>query len=506
MSPFVFPIPEIDWTQLVPVLAVSIGGILALIWQLVHRGRSNAGILGVCVVSLAITMGYLGAQMMREVPSVETFGNMVFTDAFGLSMQFLLALSCLLILFFSEDYLHEKGISFAEFYPLAMWATAGAMIMASTKSLLMVFVGLEILSISLYALAGLSKYETRSQESSIKYFLLGAFASAFLLYGIAFIYGATGSIHLDSIYVAAGSANDVVRVPLTFGIALMFVGLLFKAALAPFHQWTPDVYQGAPTNVTALLATVSKIAAVAFLFRVMDVVSPMAHIWVPLLSGVAVLTMVLGNVQALVQTDVKRIMGYSSISNAGYLLVALIARMQNPERITPLAITIFLAGYVVMTLGSFGVFTLLTRNGKEFTDLKDLRGLFQTHPFAAAALAVFLCSQIGVPIFAGFWGKLMIFSDALGVGLNALAIIMAITSVISAFYYLVIIRAAFVDKSEVAPGTPALAPMRGGLKLVTWVCLVGTVLAFLAISPLSKYYESNNSFVKAPAAVEVAQR
>src|SRR5205085_6526905 len=214
---------------------------------------------------------------------------------------------------FSEGYLREKRIAFAEFYPLVLWSTSGAMLMATSRNLLVIFLGLEVLSIALYVMAGMSRSEEKSEESALKYFLLGAFASGFLLYGIAFLYGASGSLRIDDIAASWASAEPFARTLLVFGISLILVGLSFKSAFVPFHQWTPDVYQGAPTNVTAFMASVSKIAALATLWRFVTDTNALTDFYVPILFTIAILTMTIGNIVALVQKDIKRILGYSSI-------------------------------------------------------------------------------------------------------------------------------------------------------------------------------------------------
>src|SRR5205085_2348323 len=277
---------------------------------------------------------------------------------------------------FSEGYLREKRIAFAEFYPLVLWSTSGAMLMATSRNLLVIFLGLEVLSIALYVMAGMSRSEEKSEESALKYFLLGAFASGFLLYGIAFLYGASGSLRIDDIAASWASAEPFARTLLVFGISLILVGLCFKSAFVPFHQWTPDVYQGAPTNVTAFMAAGSKIAAIAALFRVLESSGTMINYWLPGLAVVAVFTMTVGNLVALMQKDVKRILGYSSIAHAGYILVAILAHarsVENPSLNGDIGFSTtayYLLSYSVITIGAFAVISLVARKGREHTTLK----------------------------------------------------------------------------------------------------------------------------------------
>src|SRR5437588_3183219 len=344
---------------------------------------------------------------------------MMVNDRFGNVMQLLLVISCGLCIAFSENYLREKRIAFGEFYPLVLWSTSGAMLMATSRNLLVIFLGLEVLSIALYVMAGMSRSEEKSEESALKYFLLGAFASGFLLYGIAFLYGASGSLRIDDIAATWASADPFARTLLVFGISLILVGLSFKSAFVPFHQWTPDVYQGAPTNVTAFMAAGSKVAAIAALYRVLDASGVMADYWLPGMTVIAVLTMTVGNLIALMQKDVKRILGYSSIAHAGYILVAVLAHAKSVSNQGSVGLigfgttAYYLLAYAVMTIGAFAVISLSAKDGRERTTLDDLHGLYKRDPFAAGALVVFMASLIGVPPTAGFIGKLFIFSDAL---------------------------------------------------------------------------------------------
>jgi NADH-quinone oxidoreductase subunit N len=387
---------------------------------------------------------------------------------------------------FSESYLREKKIPFWEFYPLVLWSAFGAMVMASTKNLLMIFLGLEVLSIALYVMAGMSRTEQKSEESAIKYFLLGAFASGFLLYGIAFIYGGTGNIHLDLVKYGWGQGTPGGQGLILFGLGMMLIGLCFKASFVPFHQWTPDVYQGAPTNVTAFMATVSKIGAFGALFRVLDACAPFKEYWIPALGVIAVLTMTIGNLVALTQRDVKRILGYSSIAHAGYILVGILAYFKLPDDGTATIQTVvyYLLSYLLMTAGAFAVISLTAKNGREGTNLKDLNGLYQRSPLGAAALVVFVASLIGIPPLAGFVGKYGIFRDALAANLTWLAIALAINSVLSIAYYLAIAHAAFVgdegDAAEVA--RPSI-----GISSATLICMIGVIAAGILANPLSQF-------------------
>nr|HWA83351.1 NADH-quinone oxidoreductase subunit N [Fimbriimonadaceae bacterium] len=406
---------------------------------------------------------------------------------FGLTMQLLIIGATFLAILFSEGYLREKRIPFGEFYPLMLWSAVGAMVMATSRNLLMIFLGVEILSIALYVMAGMSRSEEKSEESALKYFLLGAFASAFLLYGIALTYGATGSLNLSSVAVAWNGHDPNAKTLLLFGLAMMLIGLSFKASFVPFHQWTPDVYQGAPTNVTTFMASASKIGAFAALVRVLQGfnISGLTEYWLPALTWVAILTMVVGNLVALVQKDVKRILGYSSIAHAGYMLVALLAHFSNPDKVSLNTLIYYLLSYSLMTIGAFAVISLVAKGGKEGTRLKDLHGLWQRQPLAAGALILFVVSLIGVPPTSGFFGKMMIFTDAVSAGLVPLAVVLATTSIISVYYYLGIARAVFVADEDAAKARSA--PMNPGLAAACLICSVGVIAVVVAFSPVMNF-------------------
>jgi len=476
---FNFPVPESNWSAILPVILVILGGIAGLIAEMAGPKRDNGRIVAISVTGLLLAA--ISLVGLSGVSPVESFGGMILLDGFGVSMQLAMVVGTLLVILFSEPYMREKGISFGEIYPLMLWALAGGMLMASTRNLLMMFVGLEILSVALYVLAGISRREEKSEESAIKYFLLGAFASGFLLYGIAMIYGATGSLSLEFLNIAWATGDSTTRTLIGFGLGLLFVGLGFKCSFVPFHQWTPDVYQGAPTNVTAFMATVGKVAAFASLTRLIDAATPIRDIWLPALSVIAVLTMIYGNVVALRQTDVKRILAYSSIANAGYVLVGIIARGLNPEESNPNTIFFYSLGYVLMTVGAFAVVSLGAKSGGEATDLKSLNGMWRRSPLAAVCLVVFMASLIGLPPTAGFLGKALIFFDAIAAGQVGLAVVLAVASIVSVSYYLAIIRAAIVTENEDATPTK-LSPSVAAACLA---CAVGVVAVLVFYAPLS---------------------
>lgn len=476
MNPlFNFAPPEIDLAVILPALIVALTGIFALIAEMARPKKNNDFIVWVSLAGLLLA-GLLTGRGFA-FPAAETMGGMAVHDTFGSLMQFAVILATFLAVAFSEGYLRDKRIPFGEFYPLVLWSATGAMIMCGTTNLLMIFIGLEILSVSLYVMAGMSRTEEGSSESALKYFLLGAFASGFLLYGIALIYGATGTLSLESITSVWMHRDPTSRSLIVFGVGLILIGLGFKASLVPFHQWTPDVYQGAPTNVAAFMATGSKIAAFAAITRVLESAVLFRAYWMPALSVLAVLTMCVGNLVAVTQKDVKRILGYSSIAQAGYVLVAILSHVNRPQDVGTGTITYYMFGYTAMTIGAFAIVSSLARENGESTRLEDLRGLYRRSPFAAFALVVFMASLIGIPPTVGFAGKLFIFNDAIRAGLTPLAIVLAVNSIVSAYYYLAIARAAVTDAGTETESRPIkLNPGVLGACALGLVGVVGAVL------------------------------
>ncbi|MEQ1822622.1 MAG: NADH-quinone oxidoreductase subunit N [Fimbriimonadaceae bacterium] len=477
-----FQIPtDLDFNLIMPTLMVALTGIFALLMQVVQKKRDNRPIIFISLVGLLCAAGAVVRQF--GMPDAGAFAGMVLRDQFTLVTHLILIFACAMTLVFSEGYLQQKKIAFSEFYPLVTWATCGGMIMVSTNNLLVMFLGLEMLSIALYVLAGMSRSEQRSEESAIKYFLLGAFASAFFLYGIAFFFGTTGSLDLTAMSAAYSAAPQNGQVMALFGVMMLLIGLAFKSGMVPFHQWTPDVYQGAPTNVTAFMAVGSKVAAIAALYRVFQEIRPMADVLMTPLMVIAGLTMVIGNVVALRQKDIKRVLGYSSIAHAGYLLTGLLANYVAPDKAPSVTTLYFLVSYAFVTLGSFAVISLIAKDGKEVTKIDELKGLYRRSPFAAIALLLFMVSLIGIPPTAGFVGKLKIFQDALAADLAPLAIILAISSVISVYYYLVIAHKAFVEEDAERATMPITKPVM----IASVICMAGVILAGIFNSPVTSW-------------------
>ena len=477
--------PEIEWAAISPLL-VLVGGALLLLTasSLTPRrpGRSVYALFTLVTCGGAIVAAAALWDRVQD-PGRGEFTALVDSltiDGFSIFFTVLIALSVALTALLADDYLRREGLEGPELYALMLLSGAGGIVMAMANDLIVVFLGLEILSIALYVMAGMHLRRVESQESAIKYFVLGAFSSAFLLYGIALVYGATGSTNMSEI--ATFLSRNVLESEglLLAGFALLLVGLGFKVAAVPFHVWTPDVYQGAPSPVTAFMASASKAAAFAALLRVFfSTFSTHATDWRPIIWVLAVLTMVVGAVLAVVQRDVKRMLAYSSINHAGFILVAVEA---NTERGVAGAL-FYLLAYAFMVIGSFAVVTLVCRRGDHAHDLDDYRGLSGERPVLALAFTVFLLSQAGVPLTAGFFAKFYVIGAAADAESYALAVIAMITAVISAFLYLRIIVTMYFQGEEVE-GDAATGRQRIAIPFGAGLSLAVAVLFTLAVGIL----------------------
>jgi NADH-quinone oxidoreductase subunit N len=480
-----FPTPEVAWSAIVPLL-VLVGGSLVLLtvaalttraWP---RGTSTA-ITIVTAAAAAIT----SVGMHHRVTDVDrgpftAIAGAITVDAFSILLTVVICTGVALAALLSDDYLRREGLDGPELHALLLLSATGGVVMAMANDLIVLFLGLETLSIALYVLAGFHLRKAESQESAMKYFVLGAFSSAFLLYGIALTYGATGSTNLSRIneFLSANvlESNGL----LLAGFGLMLVGLGFKVAAVPFHTWTPDVYQGAPTPVTAFMASASKAAAFAALIRVFTTTFDLYRVdWTPIVWALAVLSLVVGSLLAIVQTDVKRMLAYSSISHAGFILVGIEAATDRGTQ----ASLFYLLAYTFMVVGSFGVATVVGRTGDSRHSLDDYRGLSASRPTLALAFTVFLLAQAGVPLTTGFLAKLYVIGAAAASHSYALAIIAMVASVVSAFLYLRIIVAMYMAEPDAEDGAPAISvPFGAGVALL--VCVAFTVGVGIAPDPV----------------------
>ena len=466
--------PAVDFGVVLPVLIVLAAAALVLLLDLLPPRESKTHLGGVALVGV---LGALLATVARWGGEARAFRDMVRLDDYALFFDLIICYAVSLVIMLSMDYLSRTGGESGEYYALVLFATAGMMLMASAGDLIVVFLSLELMSLSLYVLAGLFKTRLTSSEASMKYFLLGAFATSFLLYGIALIYGATGSTNLDRIAAAipAKGSGPLVLV----GLAMLLVGFGFKISSVPFHMWAPDVYEGAPTSITALIATGSKAAAFAALIRVLVV--GLRHVqpdWSVLLWGVAVLTMTVGNVVALAQSNLKRMLAYSSIAHVGYMLMGLVAGGAEGAG----AVLFYLLAYTFTTVGAFGAIGLCARAGEEAVEVADYAGLARRHPVLAATLAAFFLSLIGIPPLAGFVAKFYLFGSAVRAGYVWLTVVAVLNSAVAAYYYLRVIVYMYMrePEGEVVAVAPSLA---GGLALS--IALVGIVLLGLIPAPFA---------------------
>ena len=475
MSPdLVFP--PVALTPLLPALVVLGAGALVLLLDLLPPRDSKAHLGGVALIGILVAML---ATVVRWVAGTEerAFRDMILLDRYALFFDLIICYAAALVVMLSMDYLARTGGESGEYYSLVLFATGGMMLLASAGDLIVVFLSLELMSLSLYVLAGLFKTRLTSGEASMKYFLLGAFASSFLIYGIALLYGATGSTNLDRIAAsAAAKSGDPL---LLVGLGLLLVGFGFKISSVPFHMWAPDVYEGAPTSITALIATGSKAAAFAALIRVLVVALRGAQPdWTALLWGLAALTMTIGNVVALAQSNLKRMLAYSSIAHVGYMLMGLVAG----GTAGPGAVLFYLLAYTFTTIGAFGAIGLCARAGEEAVEVGDYGGLARRPPVLAATLALFLLSLIGIPPLAGFVAKFYLFGSAVRAGYIWLTVIAVLNSAVAAYYYLRVIVYMYMREPDVE-GVSVAPSFAGSLALA--IALVGIVLLGIIPAPFA---------------------
>ncbi len=436
-------IPSADYIRILPELVLIAFGMLVMVLDPLlpeHNDRRGLGILALVGAVAATVLTLLQAAYRGSA----WFG-MIQVDSFSIFFHFIVGFVASAVILASLEYLSVQRIRLGEYYGLILLGSVGMMLMSSAVELVLIFIALEISSISTYILAGVRRRAAAGAEASIKYFLLGSFATAFFLYGVALMFGATGS---TSIYAIAATLRNGAPVLAYVAMALMFVGLGFKVASAPFHVWTPDVYEGAPAPVVALMSTAPKAAAFAVLLRIVFAAAAPGWFWVVWCS--AVLSMCIGNIGALVQNNVKRLLAYSSIAHAGYLLVAFAAA----KDIGISAAMFYAASYAVMNLGVFIVIAHFAGANERYVAIDDYAGLGRRAPILAAMLSIFLLSLIGIPITGGFFAKFYVFSAALQSNLVGLTIVGVINSAIAAYYYLRLIVVMYMrEPRDQAPMT-----------------------------------------------------
>jgi NADH-quinone oxidoreductase subunit N len=460
-----------SFNAIVPMACVTAAGIAAMVAEAFRDPGERMPIGGLGVVGL---VGAAIAAWLLWDPNAVSFG-VVSADNFGLFVTAILIVVGLLSLAISGPTIEREHLPRGEYYALMLFAIAGMMLMATATDLLLIFLALEVLSLAVYVLTGIRRDSLRSTEAAMNYFLLGAIASAFFLYGIAFTYGLTGSTRLDRIggLMAAQSISPTPMQLLAVGLVL--VGFAFKVSAVPFHMWTPDAYEGAPPAVTAFMSTGVKAAAFAAFVRVfLSAFEPLRGSWSEVVWVVAAATMILGTVVGVAQTNVKRMLAYSSIAHGGYLLVALVAANDVAKQ----SVLFYLLTYAITNIGAFGVIVLLDNADQPNDEIRDYAGLWYQHPALATLMTIFLLSLGGFPPLAGFVAKWYVFSAAVSPGYTRLAIIGVLTSVISVFFYLRIVVMMYMTTSESQTRFPPV-PRVAGMALIVSAIL----LFYLGILP-----------------------
>lgn len=477
--------PIVKWSLIAPEVIVCVAAVVVMLLDAFVRPTQRWITGGISLVGLVLAGVASVWLWISGTPSVDAFNGMIVLDELRLGFTLIFLLVSALTLLLSTVWVENEQLPAGEFHSLLLFATVGMMLMASGNDLVIIFLGLEILSIATYVLAGFRRTDVRSNESSLKYFILGSFSSAFLLYGIALVYGATsiaepgpagrfarivaGTTNISEI---AARINDAQYPALLYaGAAMMLVGFGFKIATAPFHIWTPDVYEGAPTPVTAFMAAGPKAAGFAsflrvFVFGLPFVVSASSasgnlhSVWVNTLAVMAVLTMTVGNVVAILQNNVKRMLAYSSIAHAGYALVGFVAAgaASDPaQRNSALsAVMFYLLTYAVMNIGAFAVVQLIARRGDRRTSIEDYSGIGFESPVLAFSLSLFMLSLFGMPLTAGFIGKILVFGAAIDQGYYVLVVIGVLNTAVSAYYYLRLLIVMFFGERITAWSAPRI--------------------------------------------------
>jgi NADH-quinone oxidoreductase subunit N len=475
------PIVAADLAVVLPELFLAVAGMALLMLGAFSRGPNVARTVGWGTVLTLIITAFL---VLGQGHAVQIALNGQFrADGFSAFMKVLALLGSAAALILSVDHFERAKINRFEYPVLVLFATLGMLMMISANSLMALYVGLELQSLALYVCASIHRDDVRSTEAGLKYFVLGALSSGMLLYGCSLVYGFTGATGFDAIAETLHSGGDRAAVGVVVGLVFVIAGLAFKVSAVPFHMWTPDVYEGAPTPVTALFAAAPKIAAIALFVRVL--LGPFEHLiveWQQVIQLVSIASMALGAFAAINQTSLKRLLAYSSIGHMGYALVGLAGASENGA----VGIAVYMALYLPMTAATFGIILCLRRDGEPVDRIADLAGLSRTRPGMAAALAIAMFSMAGIPPLAGFFGKLYVFLAAIESGLYVLAILGVVASVVGAFYYLRIIKIMYFDEpaTEFEAGGPA--PVVALIGVSSAVTVLFVVMPSLILNPAGR--------------------
>jgi NADH-quinone oxidoreductase subunit N len=453
---------------ILPEIVMAVGAMVLLMIGVIGKSRGA----GVNILSTLLLL--VVAALVYAMPSEKTqlFGGSFVVDEFARFLKILALLGAAGSMLLSLDYLQSEHQQKFEYGPLVVLSTLGMMVLISAADLIALYLGLELMSLALYVIAASDRDNVRSTEAGLKYFVLGALSSGMLLYGASLVYGFTGTISFAGIAKAAGAGG----IGLIFGLVFLFVGFCFKISAVPFHMWTPDVYEGAPTPVTAFFASATKAAAIAMFVRATIVAFPaITHQWQQIVVFVSIMSMALGSFAAIGQRNLKRLMAYSSIGHMGFALVGLAAGTAEGVQ----GVLIYMAIYVAMTLGAFAIILAMRRDGRLVENISDLSGLARTHPTQAFFFGALLFSLAGIPPLAGFFAKFYVFLAAIHAGLYILAVLGVLTSVVGAYYYLAIVKVMYFDEP-----LPAFAPMPYSVRLVLAIAGLVNLLFFAYPGPL----------------------
>jgi len=450
--------PAIHYAAILPELCLLVFGLGHLLLSFTVQEENKGSLAAIAILILVVA----GATLIPlwDQPVV-TFAGSYAVDNFALFFKWVFLLAAVLAILHSGSYLRQEGMEHGEYYTLLLFAVLGMMVMASARDLMVVYVGLELMSITFYCLVGFLRGRLGSNEAALKYFILGAFSSAFLLYGFSLIYGITGTTSIPEIHTFLAAHPEAMAAPLALAIVMVIVGLGFKVSMVPFHFWSPDVYTGAPTPVTAFLSVGSEAAAFAAILRIfVSGLAGQSPLWSGLLTALAVITMPVGNLMAIQQRDVKRMLAYSSVTHAGYILVGVVVGGAAGSA----TVMFYMLSYAFMNIGAFGVVAALNRTeGAEGASLDHFAGLAKVHPALGAVMLVLLLSLAGIPPTAGFFGKFYIFMGAVQANLVWLAVVGMLNSAVSAYYYLRVVVYMYMRDPEGEPQLLLSTPMRWSL-------------------------------------------
>jgi len=463
-----YPFETSDLLQVLPEIFILSMACIIMVVDLYVK-QENRGITYMLSQFTLVVAGVI-IFVMPATETVYAFNNTVVHDQMSDILKMVVFICTFAVFLYSKEYLRARNIYKGEFFVLALFAVLGMMILISAHNLLTIYLGLELMSLSLYAMVALHRDSTVATEAAMKYFILGAIASGMLLYGMSLLYGISGSLDLAEINKALTLAHSDDKLIIAFTIVFLIVGVAFKLGAVPFHMWIPDVYDGAPTAVTIFIGTAPKVAAFAMLIRLLvDTLGPLHSEWRDILIILAVLSMAIGNIVAIAQVNLKRMLAYSTVSHVGFLLLGVISGTQLGYA----ASMFYTIVYVVMGLGGFGMILFMSRAGFEADKLTDFKGLNERSPWFAFVMLIFMFSMAGVPPFLGFWGKWFVLKEIVSAELTWLAVVAVLFSVVGAFYYLRMIKIMYFDKAETTDAIISTADMR--------LLLSSNALAVLAV-------------------------